>query len=251
MTNHIQTFKDNPLTFTMIHIEGGTFEMGSHDEEVYDDEKHVHSVSIRPFYMAEFIVTQALWAWVMKKTDMNDPSYFKGENRPVEQVSWDDITKEFLPRLNELTQSLRPENSIYCLPTEAQWEYAAKGGIYQKELLFKYAGSNKLNEVGWYSENSHRETKPFGLKTPNLLGLYDMSGNVWEWCEDQWHDTYEGAPDDGSAWVDREEGTNRVRRGGSWFINAQSCRSTLRNNITPSDRSGSFGFRLALVFPSV
>ena len=251
--HHIQTFKDSPLTFKMIHIEGGTFDMGSNDKEAYGDEKPVHPVTLRPFYMAEFPVTQALWSWVMKETDMSDPSDFKGDNHPVEQVSWLNITEEFLPRLNDMTKGLRSEGSFYALPTEAQWEYAAKGGIYQKDFPFKYAGSNKLNEVGWYAENSHYETKPVGLKTPNLLGLYDMSGNVWEWCEDQWHETYESAPDDGSAWVDKDGDTERVRRGGTWFFNAQNCRATGRFLYTPSYPLSQrpFGFRLVLAFPSV
>jgi formylglycine-generating enzyme len=252
MTNHhIQTFKDSPLSFKMIHIEGGTFDMGSNDEAAFGDEKLVHPVTVCSFHIAEFPVTQALWAEVMKDTDMPDPAYFKGHNHPVETVSWDDITEGFLPKLNEMTKGLRPEGSVYRLPTEAQWEYAAKGGTHQKDFLFKYAGSNKLNEVGWYDKNSHGETKPVGLKTPNLLGLYDMSGNVWEWCADHWHDTYEGAPDDGSAWGDREEGTYRVQRGGSWYFYAQFCRSTYRDYSTPSYRNYTIGFRLVLVYPSV
>ena len=251
MNDHIQTFKDSPLTFKMIHIEGGTFDMGSNDEEATSWEKLVHTVTLKDFKMAEFPVTQALWFWVMKDTDMSDPSYFKGDNHPVEQVSWLDITEGFLPRLDEMTKGLRPEGSSYALPTEAQWEYAAKGGVYQKEYLFKYMGSNKLNEVGWYGDNSHSETKPVGLKTPNLLHLYDMSGNVFEWCKDQWHAIYEGAPDDGSAWVDKEKDSNRVRRGGSWRNDVWHCRSANRNNDTPSYRDDFIGFRLVLVSPSV
>ena len=254
MTNHIQTFKDNPLTFKMIAIEGGIFDMGSDDSEAYDDEKPVHKVTLSDYWLCEYPVTQAVWAYVMQDTDMPDPSYFKGANRPVEEVSWDDIVEQFLPKINALTEGVRPEGTAYRLPTEAQWEYAARGGKYCAKYPFKYAGSDKLNEVAWYDENSHKETKPVGLKTPNLLGLYDISGNVREWCED-WYssDFYEHCKQDGVVEnpCNRSKGTGRVLRGGSWFFNAQFCRSTFRNSYTPSIRYFTIGFRLALVFPSV
>jgi formylglycine-generating enzyme len=249
--HHLQTFKDNPFAFTMRYVEGGTFDMGGKDDEAYDDEKPVHSVTVADFSMGEYPVTQALWAIVMHDTDMSDPSRFKGDNHPVERVSWEDITHVFLPKLNEMTEGLREKGSFYRLPTEAEWEYAAKGGTCQTEFSFKYAGGNKLNEVGWYDENSHSETKPVGLKSPNFSGLYDMSGNVYEWCEDQWHSNYDGAPNDGSAWLDREEDTSRVLRGGDWLNIARLCRPTLRGNYAPSDRNNFIGFRLVIVLPSV
>ena len=184
MKDHRQTFKNNPLTFKMIAIQGGTFDMGSDDNEASDYEKPVHKVTLSDYWLGEYPVTQAVWAYVMQGTDMADTAHFKGANRPVEQVSWDDIVEHFLPKLNALTKGVRPAGTEYRLPTEAQWEYAAKGGKYWKTYPVKYSGGDKLNEVGWYRENSHDETKPVGLKTPNLLGLYDMSGNVYEWCED-------------------------------------------------------------------
>ena len=263
MENHLQIFKDHPLSFSMIAIEGGTFDMGSDDSEAFDREKPVHSVSLTNYWMGEYLVTQALWAYVMQDTDMPDPSNFKGANRPVEQVSWNDINDVFLPKLNKMTEGIRPKGTLYRLPTEAEWEYAARGGKYWKEFSFKYAGSDKLNEVGWYYENSHEETKPVGLKMPNLLGLYDMSGNVWEWCSDKRKDyeqNYEevirvsikdpltGALINPSGVT---EGQNRVYRGGSWIGLAQFCRPTNRNFGTPADRGHDIGFRLVLSFPSV
>jgi formylglycine-generating enzyme len=248
MKNHRQTFNDTPLAFNLIFIKSGTFKMGS---ERHSDEKPIHAVTLSDYWIGEVPVTQALWAHVMQDTDMADPSNFKGDNRPVERVSWENINNEFLPRLNQMTKGLRPKDSEYRLPTEAQWEYAARGGEYWKEHPFEYSGSDKINEVAWYDENSHRETKPVGLKTPNLLGLYDMSGNVWEWCEDQWHSDYNGAPIDGSAWVDKEGGSDRVMRGGSWFDYSEFCRPSIRHTDPPPDSDSFIGFRLVLFSPSV
>ncbi|MCB9298207.1 MAG: formylglycine-generating enzyme family protein [Lewinellaceae bacterium] len=140
----------------------------------------------------------------------------------------------------------------YRLPTEAEWEYAARGNLVPKAppLRLRLSG-DKLDEVGWYDDNSHRETKPVGLKLPNELGLCDMSGNVWEWCEDQWHDNYKGAPGDGSAWVDKEQGAYRVSRGGGWNFSAGGCRCAYRSSWLPRSRSYDLGFRLVWVSPSV
>ncbi|MDZ7878180.1 MAG: SUMF1/EgtB/PvdO family nonheme iron enzyme [Saprospiraceae bacterium] len=250
--NHPQTFKDSPLAFNMIAIEGGTFDMGSED---YADEKPVHKVTLTDYWLCEHPVTQAVWEYIMG----SNPSHFKGANRPVENVSWDDIADKknvnnFLSKLNKDTEGSRPPRTEYRLPTEAQWEYAAKGGKYWRAYPFEYSGSDKLNEVGWYDENSHNETKPVGLKTPNLLGLYDMSGNVWEWCAD-WYDSdfYEKCEKQGTVEnpCNDVEGSNRVFRGGSYFHDAQYCRPTYRSNYTPSIRNFDIGFRLGLFFLSV
>ncbi len=221
----------------MICVEGGAFLMGSEGEEASSWEKPVHEVQLDSFYIGKFPVTQALWKAVMNE----NPSFFNGDSRPVESVSWENA-QQFLDKLNEIT------GKAYRLPTEAEWEYAARGG--QQGKGYKYAGSNKLKEVGWYWENAHFETKAVGLKYPNELGIFDMSGNVWEWVEDHWHGNYNGAPADGSAWVDREEGMSRVLRGGSWGDDPRNCRCTIRDDDRPQIRVNDVGFRLALPLQS-
>ncbi|MBL7816241.1 MAG: formylglycine-generating enzyme family protein [Saprospiraceae bacterium] len=251
MENHIQ-FKNTPHQFSMIAIEGNMdgepFEMGG--ESGYDDSKPIHKVKLSDYWLGEYPVTQALWEVVMG----SNPSNFKGANRPVERVAWNDIVHDFLPKLNKMTEGVRPTGTEYRLPTEAQWEYGAIGGKYWAKHTFEYSGSDKLDEVGWYSENSHGETKPVGLKTPNLLGLYDMSGNVWEWCED-WFDSdyYKNCQQRGIVEnpYNRTEGSGRVQRGGSWFSHAEDCRPADRFYDTPTFRFFNIGFRLALFFSSV
>lgn len=236
-------FENTPAAFEMLWVEGGVFDMGSNAKEAYDDEKPVHKVQVSSFWMGEFAVTQALWAYVMKE----NPSDFKGANRPVENVSYNDIVEEFLPRLNSMT------GHAYRLPTEAEWEYAAKGGKYGQKYPFTYAGSNKLEEVGWYDENSQHETQAVGLKTPNLLGLYDMSGNVREWCSD-WYaeDFYRSSTVAVSVNpVGPATGSFRVFRGGSWLGDALLCRATFRYDSTPTFRNNYVGFRLVLSFSPV
>ncbi len=259
------------ISFDMVLVEPGSFLMGSEDKEAYDDEQPVHEVKIAyPFYMGKFPVTQELYKAVM---DGQNPSYFVGDNRPVEQVSWYDAVV-FINRLNELSGYppacfsdreykkpfgkigdeyrltnegevyLNPNMQGYRLPSEAEWEFAARGGNHSGN--YKYAGGSKLTDVGWYGDNSHRETKPVGLKLPNEQGIYDMSGNVWEWCEDKWHSDYQGAPNDGSAWLSKEGG-KRVQRGGGWIGSAQGCRVPYRDYSPPAYRDDLIGFRLVLV----
>ena len=221
----------NGFSFRMREVEGGSFMMGS--ETGLDWEKPAHPVTVSSFYIAEFPVTQALWKAVMGAE--NNPSFFKGDNRPVENVSWNEV-QMFLKKLNEKT------GKQYRLPTEAEWEYAARGG--KKSKGCQYSGSDLLTQVGWYDENSHQETKPVGLKDPNELGLYDLTGNVWEWCEDTWHSNYNDAPGNGSAWIDNT-GSNRVYRGGSWYSGARYCRTSGRSRNSPSYRNSILGFRLS------
>lgn len=253
MKNHIE-FENTLAQFTMIAIEGN-MDKNSDPFNMGGDGYRTHPVRLSDYWLCEVPVTQAVWEYVMS----SNPSRFQGSNRPIERVSWLDIAEEknpnsFLSKLNRGTEGERPEGTEYRLPTEAQWEYAARGGKYWSKYPFDFSGSEKLNEVGWYRENSHDETKPVGLKTPNLLGLYDMSGNVWEWCEDSYSSNYyEQCKQDHIVEnpCNRIEGANRVRRGGGSFNYARNCRPTLRIKNTPSNRYGSLSFRLALVFSSV
>ena len=223
-------------TIDMIFVKGGTYKMGG---EEFDWEKPIHEVTIPSFYIAQFLVTQKIYQEVMN----HNPSYFKGERRPVENVSWDDA-KKFIMTLNKLEES-KSLKGAFRLPTEAEWEYAARGGKYSQG--YEYSGSDDLKQVGWFDGNSGGETKPVGLLQANELGIYDMSGNVREWCEDDWHSDYNAPdrPDDGSAWIDvPNRGANRVVRGGYYFNDPVYCRPAYRINISPAYRFDSLGFRL-------
>ena len=224
----------------MIFVEGGKFLMGSDDEDAFGDEQPIQEVKVSSFYLAKYPVTQALWKTVMGADE--NPSYFRGDNRPVEQVSWEEA-RDFIEKLNHLTG-----RKTYRLPSEAEWEYAARGGKLSQG--YKYAGSDNLDEVGWYNDNSHGETKPVGQKDHNELGLYDLSGNVLESVQDQWHSNYNGRPRDVGAWEDREEDANRVFRGGRWDIPPRYCRVSYRYVNGPRSRAKYVGFRLALSLQS-
>jgi formylglycine-generating enzyme required for sulfatase activity len=227
--------------FELRLVPGGRFEMGSNDEEAFNSEKPVHPVELDSFYIGKFPVTQALWKAVMGSEE--HPSYFQGNQRPKTNVSWEDIDQLFLPKINEF---VIPEGNLLRLPTEAEWEFAARGGLDSRG--FKFAGSNKLKEVGWYGDKSHDETKPVGLKFPNELGLYDMSGNVWEWCNDWWSsDYYEECLKKGLVKnpPGPMSGGLRVYRGGSYFYYPRNCRSSFRDFSSPGFRYYDLGFRLA------
>lgn len=226
--------------FDMILVDGGTFEMGVDMSDSLLDGTPAHRVRLDAFGIGQYPVTQALWKAVLGAGQY--PSYFRGDERPVEQVSWEDIDGEFLPKLRALT------GLAYRLPTEAEWEYAARGGPLQSPWL--YAGSDRLNDVGWFDDNSHGETKPVGLKAPNDLGLYDMSGNVYEWCQD-WYDKDYYKACKAQQIVENpfgpKSGAYRVIRGGSWDGDAHGCRAACRNDYAPAHRWNDLGFRL--VFP--
>jgi formylglycine-generating enzyme required for sulfatase activity len=228
--------------FEMLQLPGQkAFKMGGKE----DHELPVHPVNIAPFYMGKYPITQQLWEYIMGE----NPAHFKGKRRPVDSVSWDDIRQNngFLDRLNgheAIQKWLNTQNLVnyrFRLPSESEWEYAARGGEQHE-----YAGSNDIDRVAWYRENSHNETKPVALKAPNQFGLYDMSGNVWEWCEDDWHENYKKAPDDGRAWVDAKRNDRRVLRGGSFWDYAVSCRVADRSLSSTDNRSSFIGCRLAL-----
>lgn len=218
----------------MVLVEGGTFTMGATPEQgsdAYDDEEPAHKVTLDSFYIGKFPVTQRLWKAVMG----SNPSYFKGGDLPVECVSWDDV-QTFLRKLNAAT------GKPYRLPTEAEWEYAARGG--NKSQGYKYAGSNDPDLVAWYSGNNDDETThEVGTRFPNELGIYDMSGNVLEWCQD-WSGSYSSSPQTNPKGPN--SGSNRVYRGGSWFDDAGYCRVSIRFDGTPGHRDNDLGFRLAL-----
>ncbi|MCB0517063.1 MAG: SUMF1/EgtB/PvdO family nonheme iron enzyme [Bacteroidetes bacterium] len=222
------------LEKNMVYVAGGSFTMGCTSEQgsdCYDNEKPAHPVSVKSFYIGKYEVTQAEWRAVMG----SDPEelYFKGCDRcPVENVSWEDV-QDFLKKLNAQT------GKNYRLPSEAEWEYAARGGNKSKGYI--YAGSNNISSVAWYEGNSKGKTHPVGNKQANELDLYDMSGNVYEWCGD-WYKGYPGS-NDISDFTD----VTHVFRGGSWYYAATYCRSSHRfNGRKPGNRDGRLGFRLAL-----
>ena len=214
----------------MVFVKGGTFLMGSPASEANrGGNEQQHTVTLSDYYIGAYEVTQAQWQAVMG----SNPSSFKGDNLPVEQVSYDDI-QTFLQKLNAQT------GKSYRLPTEAEWEYAARGGNRSKG--YKYAGSNSMGSVAWYKGNSGGKTYPVGQKNANELGLYDMSGNVWEWCQD-WYGDYSTSSTNNPTGP--TSGSYRVLRGGSWYFDAQFCRVAFRNYNTPGFRNNDGGFRLA------
>ncbi|MFN8862673.1 MAG: formylglycine-generating enzyme family protein [Flavobacteriales bacterium] len=216
---------------TFLKVAGGTFLMGCTSEQSNcgDNERPVHSVTLSGFYMMKYEVTQAQWNAVMGS---NPSSHYGCDECPVEQVSWDDI-QGFISKMNSMT------GKRFRLPTEAEWEYAARGGNISKGS--KYSGGSNLDGVAWYDGNSGSATHPVGQKQPNELGLYDMAGNVWEWCQD-WHGDYDSAAQTNLSGA--SSGSIRVLRGGSWGGKADYCRVSYRGNRPPVNRGSGIGFRL-------
>ena len=217
----------------MVYVKGGTFTMGATAEQgdyVLDREKPTHSVTLSDYYIGKYEVTQAQWRAVMG----SNPSKWEGDNLPVENVSWNDI-QEFIKKLNAQT------GKKFRLPTEAEWEYAARGGNQSKG--YKYSGSNSISEVAWYDGNSGGKTHPVGQKSPNELGIYDMSGNVWEWCQD-WYSSSAYSSSSQTNPTGPNSGSHRVLRGGSWDNAASRSRVSDRGNNSPDDRFNRGGFRL-------
>ena len=222
----------NGITFNMIKVDGGTFTMGAtpEQENPHQFEEPTHQVTLSSYYIGETEVTQELWKAVMG----NNPSNFKGDNLPVENVSWED-SQTFIGKLNDLT------GKRFRLPTEAEWEYAARGG--KRSNHTQYSGSSNIDDVAWYSGNSGSKTHPVKTKKPNEFGLYDMSGNVNEWCQD-WYGSYSSNAQTNPTGPD--SGSYRVFRGGTWSIFGWFCRSSFRGNSSPGYRGYGLGFRLAL-----
>ena len=228
--------RSDPFAADMVYVSGGTFTMGCTSEQADcgDGEKPSHRVTLSSYYTSKYEVTQSQWESVMG----SNPSDNKNcPTCPVDKVSWHDI-QEFLRKLNAHT------GVNYRLPTEAEWEYAARGGA--KSRGYQYSGSNNLSSVAWYKDNSEESTHRVGSKSANELGLYDMSGNVWEWCQD-WYGDYSGS----SATNPKGQysGERRVLRGGSWYYSAVICRVAYRRHISPGYRSDDLGFRVARSSP--
>jgi formylglycine-generating enzyme required for sulfatase activity len=250
---------EQPATLEMVLIPAGSFLMGSPADELdhYDFERPQHQVTLPQFFLGKYPVTQAQWSAVAAFSPINrelesDPSGFKGADRPVEQVSWEDAV-EFCDRLSQHTG--RP----YRLPSEAEWEYACRAGTttpfhFGETIttdLANYCGTDRP-EYDWSGSYGRgpkgiyrQETTPVGsFEVANAFGLYDMHGNVWEWCADRWHDNYEAAPSDGSAWL--EGGSESyLLRGGSWYLNPRLCRSAYRDVNARVYRDHDIGFRVA------
>ena len=272
------TITANGVSFKMVRVQGGTFTMGAtseQDSDVSDDEKPAHKVTLSDYYIGETEVTQALWKAVMgsnpsefapAEADASRGSYddfvanakllnakkpgtvriptrnewnaamvtTKGSlQKPVENVNWEDC-QTFIKKLNQLT------GKKFRLPTEAEWEFAARGGV--KSKGYKYSGSNTLGTVAWFDDNAGRSTHDVKTKRPNELGLYDMTGNVWEWCSD-WNGDYSSSSQTNPRGA--SSGSHRVNRGGSWFNYARYCRVSYRNFNTPALRNYDLGLRLA------
>ena len=225
----------NGINIDMVRVEAGTFTMGAtaEMEDPNDNEKPTHRVTLtNDYYIGKYEVTQALWQTVMG----NNPSMFKGDNLPVEQVSWDDC-QEFISKLNHIT------GKMFRLPTEAEWEYAARGG--NKSRGYQYSGSNNLSDVAWFRDNSGSKTHAVGTKQANKLGIYDMSGNVWEWCQD-WFGKYKRSSQVNPTGAN--SGSGRVLRGDGWFSFsfARLGRSSCRYCYTPDYSVNHLGLRLVL-----
>jgi formylglycine-generating enzyme required for sulfatase activity len=247
----------NNINLEMVAIHGGKFMMGSPDGEGRDDEHPQHKVSVQPFFMGKYPITQAQWRAVaalpkVERDLIPDPSEFKGDNLPVERVSWYDVI-EFCKRISDKT------GQLYRLPSEAEWEYACRARTttpfhFGETITDKLANYRPSKTFADEPKGEYRKkTTDVGIFPPNSFGLYDMHGNVWEWCADDWHKNYEEAPSDGSQWIDANEIDNdsqikrKTQRGGSWYLIPGNCRSAVRNRNFPDNEYGNVGFRVVSV----
>ena len=233
------------LAYTqMVYVEKGTFNIGDNSSGK-KDEKEATITFDDGYFISKYPVTQEFYEYITGES----PSEFKGKYRPVENVSWNDVCIHdncFLKQLNnKLEGKYTSLKGIFSLPSEAQWEYAARGGKAWNKPKLQFAGSNNIHDVGWFEENSNARTMPVGLKQPNVLGLYDMSGNIFEWCMDTHIENYQKIPTNGKAYL--QSGTFQVLRGGNWFFQVQYCRVAFRNFNDPDYRYGNYGFRLVFL----
>lgn len=230
------TFDVNNVLFKMVKVEGGVFTMGANmGDTALNNEFPVHQVALSDYYICSTEVTQELWTAVMG----SNPSYYQGPNLPVDSVTWGDC-QTFINVLNSLLAS-QLNGMSFRLPTEAEWEYAARGG--KKSEGYLYSGGNTLSLVGWFLDNGNEQTHPVASLLPNELGIYDMSGNVWEWCSD-WHSTY--SSEDQINPTGPSDGTQRIRRGGSWCNDTVNCRIPRRAYAVPEYSGRHLGLRLVL-----
>jgi formylglycine-generating enzyme required for sulfatase activity len=249
----------NDITLEMVAIPGGTFTMGTEDEEIerlvkkfdwqyFSREKPQHQVTLPSFYMGKYPITQAQWQAIAAtaKIDIDletNPSNFTGNELPVERVTWYQAT-EFCKRLSRETKQ------EYRLPSEAEWEYACRAGTttpfyFGETITGKLANHNASNTYADEPKGEYRkETTPVGQFPPNAFGLYDMHGNVWEWCADTWHDNYDGAPRDGSVWTKNGNDNRSPLRGGSWCNDPDCCRSAFRFDSFRPGIHYDYGFRV-------
>ncbi len=238
----------NGVSIDMVYIPAGTFIMGSPkrlggmfmtEKGRSNDEGPQRKLTMKPFYLSKYTITQPQWEAVMG----NNPSRFKGKNRPVENISWSDSI-DFTRQLSKMT------GKIYQLPSEAQWEYAIRAGTKTPFYFGKTITSTLANYDGNYNYASEptgiyrQETTDVGTFPPNAFGLYDMHGNVWEWLIDVWHDNYKKAPMDGSGWIANGEGQHRLMRGGSWEDCPDECRSAYRYGYATNNKCGRRGVRI-------
>ncbi len=228
---NLPAFTDPASRMEFVFVKGGCFTMGDNS----DEDNPVHEVCVNDFYMSKYVVTQEQWKTITGSYPKSLSSC--GDNCPAQQISWDDV-QDFIGKFNQRT------GKRYRLPTEAEWEYAAKGGVRNE----KWAGTNSESEVGdyaWYSGNANGKVHPVGQKKPNGLGLYDMSGNVWEWVQD-WYDKhyYKDGPKNNPPGP--SSGMSHVFRGGSWSRNAMFVTTSVRSRITPGCSLDYYGFRLAM-----
>ena len=239
-----KTFEDlgNNVLLEMVLIPAGIFGMGTAGYSGYDDEHPYHQVRISSFLMSKYPITQEQWKAVMKR----EPPYrCKGLKRPVDRVSWKDAI-EFCLRLS------KRKRNTYRLPSEAEWEYACRAGT---RTPFAFGETVTTELVNFVGEHTHQledkgvyrhESTEVGSFPPNAFGLYDMHGNVWEWCADDWHDDYNGSPIDGNAWVSGKRSADKVMRGGSWHEPPGNCRSATRLKMNEKEAEDFFGFRVAI-----
>lgn len=240
-----RVFHVNDIPLRMVFVKGGDMQLGctaERDDSCKSREIPNHTVSLPDFYMGETEVTQALWMAVMGRD--NNPSYWKGNWLPVERVSWAECQR-FINRLNKFLSADLPQGYRFALPTEAQWEYAARGGL--KSAGTSYSGGNDLKQVAWFYSNSNERTHDVRIKTANELGLFDMSGNVWEWCQDWFDENYYAENKDWNNPLNDQETAYRVQRGGSWNYAAPYQRCANRDRGSIYSRYEDCGFRVALI----